>query len=888
MNRRSGWVVAFALVAACAGEGSDIGPVLPRLPSASCKVVVLDDQGRGVVGARATVAGASALTARSGRGDLFADPRGRVVVQVDGAAGAAVAGDHLGSVRFAATVLGPDLPAAVHLPDLPDSSSAVVTAGMPASSTVITSSAGARLTIPAGATVAAPNGAATVRLGVGDLQPAHVPGDLPVPVGGGALLTGRVVCIDPPETTFAPAVDLDVLDDLNLGATTAALFELDPATGEWTEIRTGLAVVAGRIVATGAITRGGTYVFGREVANASVTGRVVDGLGGVVPGALVAVDGRDAVTDSAGRFTVLGVPGVDASGAGRTAVVEVFAGGIFLPARLATSIAVTAGASVDTGDLVLDTTPAANVRVLQIRRGRAAPLRATRLSTVFGDTAFVSFSDAQGQTTFEDVPAQWIGFQDGRPLDSVTVDYGQSILFVDPGRRWQDYPQFLDDRPWVIGSRRSRAFLCDAVGGGPVFGGRLVVGAVSGAGFIGITQEAGTFFVDRDFDGRALASVRTARDGHAIVSAVSIDRPNGEHVELPLRRVLRTPFGSFDRHGLVSGVLQGVDPARVHALRTTRRLELQEWWDDVVEGQPIRSSLPIDVDPAVTHGAFTVGVDRAGGNLAAVELANTAGVFTLQKAGIVAEFVPVEGASQTRDIALDLPASAMFTVPQGVANLDASISVGSLRCALALEQPTNRVVDVVRGLGGNHAATGGDLVLHLPALAGQLGGHRWRVLVHGAGTALGGTVTQRSLLSLRGDGAESAAPMLSPPVVTAPAAGATVSANGFVVQFTLPADVLYATLELRGQAGSDDLLWQVLVPPNATSYEFQMMPSDTPTPLLAGQTYTLTLSAFRASGGPLRGAPDAYDKITTFLQSIGTIGRGVDSMASHTITIFSS
>jgi hypothetical protein len=85
----------LSLAAGCAGDGSDIGPKLPRLPDASSKVVVLDDQGRGVVAATVSVSGTStsAITGPNGRGDLLSYPVGTVTFDVDGRSAAAVAGD---------------------------------------------------------------------------------------------------------------------------------------------------------------------------------------------------------------------------------------------------------------------------------------------------------------------------------------------------------------------------------------------------------------------------------------------------------------------------------------------------------------------------------------------------------------------------------------------------------------------------------------------------------------------------------------------------------------------------------------------------------------------------------------------------------------------------
>lgn len=898
MKRSTRWTVQWTgssvllALAACAGEGSDIGPSLPRLPAASCKVQVLDDQGRGVCEARVTIGNASALSGRNGRGDLFANPRGRALVEVDGALGAATAGDRLGSLAFAATFLGPDMPAVAFLPSLPDAASATLNVGTQATTTNITSTAGATLRVASGASVGLPSAATMVTLRVGDLAAAHVPGDLPTPVAGGALLTGRVVCVDPPTVTFAPAITLDVVDDLGLGSATATLFRLDPTTGEWTEVVSGLAVAAGRIAATSAIASGGTYVFAAPVAATAVTGRVLDSATPpiAVPDVIVAVDGRRTTTDRDGLFTVNGVPAVLANGGARSAAIELFAGGDWLPARTAATVAVSAGATAVAGDLVLDTAVGANVRIQMIRRGHADPLQPARLSTAFADSAFVTLGDELGQATFEDVPSNWIGFAEGRPLDTVDVLFGQVPFFIDPGRRWFDIRQFLDQREWFLGSRRARLLATDSIGGGPVRQAGVAVGTAPSAGFVGLTEDVGVFFADRDCGGRATASVRTQRDGASITSAYTIERPDGEHLELPLRRVLRTAPGTFDRHGLVSGTLVGADPSRVHRLRSTRRLDPQEWWDDVVDGQAIRSSLPIDVDPATTHGAFTAGVDRAGGHLAASELTVASGVATLRGIGLLLDLVPTEGAVTARDIPLDLvaPLASNFTVPQGVAGLDASIVAANLRCALALERPDGRFVDVVRDVGGNHAVVGSDLTLRLPPLTGTLAGHRWRVLLAGSGVAAGATLTQRSLLTLRGDGAETAAPLLPPPVLTAPAAGATVAASGFTVQYSLPANTLYATLELRSQSGSDTLSWQVLLPPDTTQFTFVTLPVEMTSPLAAGRTYTLTLSAFRASGGPLRDEPFAYRDLSTFAQSIGAVERGVDTMSSVAITITSS
>lgn len=875
-------VLSAVLLAACQGDGSDIGPKLAALPSESCKVVVLDDLGRGVVEARATVAGRTALTGRNGRGDLASSPRGRQLVDVDGSHAAAVAGDRLGRVRFAATIVGPDLPAVVFLPDLPDGSSAALALGTQAGATTVTAPSGGRLTVAAGASVGSDDPAATtVTLRTGALQASHVPGDLPAATAG-ALLTGAVFCIDPAGVTFTPAAGLDVADDLGLGAAgTATLFRLDAVTGEWTAVRSGLAAAAGRIQAPNAVAGGGCYVFGVDVPAASLAGRVVLPTGAPVPGTIVTVDGRATTSDAAGRFVVTDVPGARADGSARNAVVELFAGGSWLPARVGSTFAITPGADLDVGDLGLDTTEAGNVRVQQVRRGRAEVLRPTRLGATCEAVAQATLGDAAGQALFEDMPARWFGFQDGRPIDGQNVFYSQGIGFLDPGRRWFDTYQFFDERPWFLGSRRTRALVTDSVGGGPQCDVTLVRGSVAGEGRIGISNESGSFFVDRDFSGRATATLRTERDGQVLVHAFSIERPNGDHLELPIQRVLRRPLAAFDRHGLVAGTLTGADPARQHRLRATRRLDLQEWWDDVVEGIPIASSLPIDVDPATTHAAFQAGVAVAGGHLVATELTSPGGLLTLQKVGLVADLVPTEGATIARDIALDLPATTTFVAAGILAGADPAIDVAQLLVDVAVQQPSGRVIEVVRGLRGNHAANGSDLQFVLPTLAGALPDHPWLALVRGDFASGGAMLHLRSLQTL---------PALQPrvlpafPTVAAPAAGATVPASGFTVDFALPSGALYGTLELRSATAGETLLWQVVVPPDLTQFAFVTLPAEAATPLVAGRSYTLTVSAYFGTS-VLATSGDAYRDLSGFVQSIGATELGVTQVTRRSLTL---
>ena len=104
-------------------ERADLEP----LPSGdSFKVLVLNDAGAGVCNANVTIGPDTGVTGRSGRGDLFANPRGILLVQIDATAATATAADRLVGYTFAAEVPGPDLPLAVFLPDTAPSAVATV------------------------------------------------------------------------------------------------------------------------------------------------------------------------------------------------------------------------------------------------------------------------------------------------------------------------------------------------------------------------------------------------------------------------------------------------------------------------------------------------------------------------------------------------------------------------------------------------------------------------------------------------------------------------------------------------------------------------------------------------------------------------------------------
>src|SRR5262249_55805405 len=242
------------------------------------------------------------------------------------------------------------------------------------------------------------------------------------------------------------------------------------------------------------------------------------------------------------------------------------------------------------------------------------------------------------------------------------------------------------------------------------------------------------------------------------------ERPNGEHLEMPLRRALRQPIGAFDRHGTATGPITGFDPTAEQRLRTTRLLELEDWFDDVFAGEPMQTSLPVKVDPTLSPGNFRVGIAVPSGNFAVAQGHTVGGLFTLDSVGIAAALALPEGVVTPLSLALD-PANVSFTAPGAGAGLDAAFTAADLRFALAFADPSGRVVDVARGIAGNVAVSGQDVGFTLPPLAGPLAGGAWLCAL-GASASTGTTeIAQRTLQRVRA-GALPTVPFLPLPAIT--------------------------------------------------------------------------------------------------------------------------
>lgn len=869
---------------ACQGDGSDIGPRLERLPDLSFQVVVLDDQDRAVSGARVSVAGhaGSAVTGRAGRANLRADLRGARRIRVDAGAASATDADRLVSLGFVCDLLPGEPPAPIHLPDTAGSPELTLAAGAQPSAVVLGAGAAhlATLSIAAGSAVS--DGAAgSVTLRWGALASHHLPWNLPA-ASAGALLVGAGIHLDPVTAELAPAATLRMLNDLQVpDGTPVMLLHLDPDLGTWRTAASGVAQ-GSDLVAAG-VARGGLYAFAVEIAStAVVTGRVVDAAGRAVDGALVRVDAMTARTASDGRFALAGLAAVDGAGTPRTVVLQVRGGHRHLPVAVQASATLAAGGSSDVGDVALTTTFAGDLRALQVVRSRAAPFQRCGIGSLDGNVARVGLADAEGVCVLEDIPAGYFGFTQGLPIDGLLTYRSDGIGFLAAGRSYFDIQQFHQEHAWVAGTRSARVRVVDEIAGGPMRA-AIVEGARPGAGLRGVTREAGVLFVGRRADGRATAAAATASDGRTVTAAFSVVRPDSEFLDLPLARADRAPPGRFDRHGLVRGTVAGADPTAERRLRATRLLAAGEWYDAVLQVRSVASALPVKADAADPTAAFRVGVGQPAGNVCVVQGSITAGRFTMERMGLLAGLVVPDGTEQVVSLALDAPADTAHTLPAALDGLHGGIAVADLRVDLGLQRPDATVVDAARDLGGNHAAAGQDLRLMLPDLAGPRAGHQWLVCVTAAAAAVPG-VAQRTVHRLAGP-TGAAVSFLGVPDITEPADGATVAADGFRVGFAVPAGTTYLTLELQGELGGDTRVWRVVLPPEPTTFDFVRLPAEVPTPLLAGRSYTLTLTAWRIDAGPIAQRRDIYAAVTGFWFGIDAAERGVTAASSRTITV---
>ena len=172
----------------------------------------------------------------------------------------------------------------------------------------------------------------------------------------------------------------------------------------------------------------------------------------------------------------------------------------------------------------------------------------------------------------------------------------------------------------------------------------------------GCTLENGVVNAEYGDVGQATASIETSANSVAVVSAFTMVDIDSARIEVPLERA-RPATGAFDPHGLVSGQLLGATGGKIHRVRSSRSITLEDWYEEVFFGRRVSGDVPFKVDPAMTGGTtFVVGVPQPVGHLAAAEGAAGPGVFTLERIGLASQLEPAAGGTIAQDLSLDLVA----------------------------------------------------------------------------------------------------------------------------------------------------------------------------------------------------------------------------------------
>lgn len=890
-------LVLLLTVSACEGSGSDIGPdIEPPLPNSDYRVLVHDDQGRGVSAALVSVSGIASPTptGRSGRADVQSVPTGMRLITVDGANASATDTDMLGTLTIsAATPDGNQLPYVLNIPDVSQSVGLALNTGVQAVQSTLDDSAtsGVIATVPAGTNVTFGT-APTVTLRSGSLQSGHLPGDLPT-APPGARLMGQGAYLAPDGVTFAPGIDLSLPNDLQLaGGAMADLFFLNPATGSWENRGTGT-VAGARIVATdptGAVTQGGLYAFSTTIAQtAGVMGRVIDPDGSAIGGVLVRAGEGQTRTDSNGNFTISDLAAELGDASPRSVTVE-FTGGRDLRPSSTSQVAALAGGTVaDLGDIVLDTFSVADVRLMLITRGRQDTEKRMGISANLGPTSSLGIGDCRAQATFEDQEIGQFGWLTSSARNTDTVFLSQGLADLSADRLTLDLRIFSSEVGWTRdpGSGTS-AFVVDSLGTGPISGAAVTRGFPPSVQFVGFTNNSGGITLSIGSPDQITAYESTTSGPVTVISAFAMVDPASGRVEIPLERAPAPPVGNFDRNGLVSGdMIGGGSPER--RIRSTRILDRNDWYDSVFLGRNVEGDVPIKVDPALTGGtAFTVGVTATEGNLSGVEGTSSGGDFSLDRMGIQEGLAVQQGDRLLMDLPLNNVANTPFLADNALNNLDPSIPLADLEFDLALAQD-DLTVDVVRGVGGNMAFNGLDATFTLPSLGGFPAGSEYLLRFGGTSSNAGTTIDQRTVLTLDAS-TEAGTPgpvvqFMDVPAITSPAPGATVPASGFTVSYTIPISTLYLVVELRSELPTDTRVWTAVLPASISSFEFYTPPASAPNPLEAGRTWTLTVTAARVENGPIFGFTNSYVRMVTNFVGISAAERVVNAFSSSSITI---
>jgi len=876
-------------LAACTGDGSDIGPRITPLPRTSYRLTVQDDAGRGVASASVVLEGATSLpatasTAGDGTCDLLVAAPTDAVLRIEVDAASAREGDRLAGLTLRTDSFRADwLSFVVHLPDLEPSAGLAVPPGVVPSRQVLDDRAtsGAVLEIPAGVTVDGAVAPFVIR--TAKLRHDHIPplvdGQLPV--------VGRGLFVDLPDgVSVSPGADLVLPNDLQLsaaGGERATVYRLDDVSGRWVNAGTAR-VVAGDLRADGVVTRGGLYAAAvvPTADTATLIGTVERELRPtVLSGLRVRVGQAVTSTDGGGRFALRNIPVVDGANQPRTVRVQLAGGGLHVPVTDEVELELAPGQTKDDFERSSPTLNyGTDTRLQLIQRGVALPGTWFGLGTTETGSGSVAVSDRNARFDVTRVEEGFLSFLVGRPdpvrQDRVRVAEGLLSL---GRRRNRDLQLFFDEQPWRPGGA-PQVWAVDPLRRG------LVAGTKVFRNRGGNDEEVGTIRYDRleRYDVRSsevLLAAETEEGGRTVVSAFLCQGFDVGRLEAPMPRADRSRPGAFEPFGVVEGALPGSGPGlRVTA---TPRLEVGIWFDAVRADRPIDARAPILLEPSRDGGErFELGVPAVGGVLVAKTTDDSGGSRQLTSFGYATGVVPFTGSRRAAPSIDLVPSAQIYTVEGATSGLDPRIQQTAFEADLAVEANGGAdVMEAARGLTATSSA-GGDLSLTLPSLDLLPRADAHLMLLRGTGRD-GDLVVGQQAWARVGSPVVQSRGLLEVPAVTAPLPGAVEQDSGFDVEFDLPDEALFAVVTLRSQGAAVERSWTCVVPQSSTSVRIRPMPDGDGVPdVLVPGSYELSVEAFRVDFDlcPFRGDTLPYQVVLARYVTLSPVTMGVDAISS--------
>jgi len=875
-------------LAACQGDGSEIGPNLGTKPPEPFQVQVLDDRGEPVCGARVTTPAGTAITGRAGRAESPQRPSGANLITIAASAASAADGDDLQGLAVTATSIDGDraLERPLYLPDAAASNGLNLSTGVQAATQVLddVTNSGGVLIVGAGSQVS-DGGSAAVTLRTARLEPRHLPVSVPAPPGHAALVS-RGIFVSPPTATFA-GVELALPDDL--GASTGGgpidLLRLDERSGTFALVGSGVGNVGRISSAAPGIDRGGLYVFAAATQRvATLRGRVVDGDGRPQARVFVLADGRSTTTAADGSFELGPLAALDLGGDARTVLIDLVGGRGSLPLTVSTLVDLADG-PVDLGDRILDTRPSAHLRLLLLERGVAVADRILHTTEALGRAVATTFAGADGTAVIEDLAEGFYGITFGRTDGQQNSFRTQALLRIRPADRIVDANVFSVRGTYDERRRGNTVQVFDADGGGPVQDAVVVRGDQPEQGFVARTFEGGVAFLGLASDDQVTAVSDRSRYGQRAISACTAVATSAHRIELPVHTLLLPRVGSFERHGLVAARIAGGTPGGGRELRIAWPLRYRDWFERVMLDAASAGRTPVKLAPTADADVqFTAGVPLPRGHLALVETRLEFGTPVVDGAFVAFDLAPAEGSTTALTGQLSRRDTDFTAVI--ASGGPPSIGVGTLTADWGAENAAGTIADVARGtIPVGTRFTGGALTFTLPALSGVFAGGRHLVCVHGSETVAGVTREQRQVIPLTQPNGNVAGRLLGVPELRQPAPGAVVDPEGFTVEYTLPADATFALVRLRSDGIGELREWTALLPATASSFTFRRLPGEAAAVLAPGLTWRLEVTAYRVLYGPLALEPDIYTSVLANFVTLGPADLGVDALSRISITV---